>query len=40
LVSITVNAVNDAPFAANDAYSTSEDVALAVPAPGGGGQRH
>ena len=34
LVSITVNAVNDAPVAADDAYSTSEDVALVVPAPG------
>ena len=33
-VSITVNPVNDAPVAANDAYSTIEDTALAVAAPG------
>jgi VCBS repeat-containing protein len=29
-VTITVNAVNDAPVAADDAYSTNEDAALAV----------
>jgi VCBS repeat-containing protein len=33
-VTITVNAVNDAPAAVNDAYTTDEDVALNVPAPG------
>ena len=33
-VSITVNAVNDAPVAADDAYSVDEDVVLSVAAPG------
>jgi VCBS repeat-containing protein len=33
-VSITVNAVNDAPVATNDAYSTDEDTTLTVAAPG------
>lgn len=33
-VSITVIAVNDAPVAAADSYSTDEDTALSVPAPG------
>src|SRR5207249_7567276 len=33
-VSITVNPVNDAPVAVNDAYSTNEDTALTVAAPG------
>jgi VCBS repeat-containing protein len=33
-VAITVNAVNDAPVAVNDAYSTNEDTALSVAAPG------
>ena len=33
-VSITVNPVNDAPTAANDAYSTNEDTPLTVAAPG------
>src|SRR5205823_3734965 len=33
-VSITVNAVNDAPTAANDSYSTNEDTPLTVAAPG------
>src|SRR2546430_1413871 len=33
-VSITVTAVNDAPAAANDAYSTNEDTALNVAAAG------
>ncbi|MET0829745.1 MAG: Ig-like domain-containing protein [Microbacterium sp.] len=33
-VTINVTAVNDAPVALDDAYSTSEDVVLAVPAPG------
>src|SRR5207244_1618813 len=33
-VSITVTPVNDAPVAVNDAYSTNEDTALTVPAPG------
>jgi VCBS repeat-containing protein len=33
-VTITVNAVNDAPAAGNDAYSTTEDTVLTVPAPG------
>ena len=33
-VSITVNAVNNAPVAANDSYSTNEDTALTVAAPG------
>jgi VCBS repeat-containing protein len=33
-VSITVTPVNDAPVAANDAYTTAEDTALTVSAPG------
>jgi large repetitive protein len=33
-VTITVNAVNDAPVAANDAYDTDEDTTLNVSAPG------
>ena len=33
-VSIAVNAVNDAPVALDDAYSTDEDVALSIPAAG------
>jgi len=33
-VTITVNAVNDAPVAVPDSYSTDMDVALNVPAPG------
>ncbi len=33
-MTITVNPVNDAPVAANDSYSTDEDVVLTVPAPG------
>ena len=33
-VTITLAAVNDAPFARSDAYATDEDVALSVPAPG------
>ena len=33
-VSITVVAVNDAPVAANDAYTIAEDSLLTVPAPG------
>jgi ELWxxDGT repeat protein/VCBS repeat-containing protein len=33
-VTITVNAVNDAPVANNDAYSTNEDTPLSVAAPG------
>jgi len=33
-VHITVNAVNDAPVAVNDAYSTNEDTPLNVAAPG------
>jgi VCBS repeat-containing protein len=33
-VTITVNAVNDAPLAANDAYATAEDTPLTVAAPG------
>src|SRR5262249_372551 len=33
-VSLTVNPVNDAPVANNDAYSTNEDTALSVAAPG------
>ena len=33
-VSIGVSAVNDAPVAFNDAYTTNEDVVLTVPAPG------
>jgi len=33
-VSITVTAVNDAPVAANDAYTTDQDTPLTVPTPG------
>src|SRR5207247_1261830 len=33
-VSITVTAVNDAPVAANDSYSTNEDTPLTIAAPG------
>ena len=33
-VSITVNAVNDAPVAVNDAYSVNKDTTLTVVAPG------
>jgi VCBS repeat-containing protein len=33
-VTITVNAVNDAPVAVDDAYSTNEDTPLTVAAPG------
>jgi hypothetical protein len=33
-VAITVTAVNDAPVAGDDAYTTSEDVVLVVAAPG------
>src|SRR5258708_39216638 len=33
-VTITVTAVNDPPVAANDSYSTAEDTALTVSAPG------
>jgi VCBS repeat-containing protein len=33
-VTITMNAVNDAPIAAEDAYSTAEDTNLMVDAPG------
>ncbi len=33
-VAVTVTAVNDAPVAAADAYSTDEDTVLTVPAPG------
>ena len=33
-VLITINPVNDAPVAANDSYSTNEDTALTVAAPG------
>ena len=33
-VTLTVNAVNVAPVAVNDAYSTHEDTPLTVPAPG------
>ncbi|MEJ2735963.1 MAG: tandem-95 repeat protein, partial [Anaerolineae bacterium] len=33
-VSLTVNAVNDAPVAADDAYSTDEDTPLSVAGPG------
>jgi len=33
-VNITVNAVNDAPVAVNDSYSTNEDTPLTVAAPG------
>src|SRR5207248_3787037 len=33
-VTITVNAVNDAPVATNDGYTTNEDTALTIAAPG------
>ena len=33
-VTITVNPINDAPIAANDSYTTAEDVLLSVAAPG------
>ncbi|NOG48616.1 MAG: hypothetical protein HND48_03575 [Chloroflexi bacterium] len=33
-VTITVNPVNDAPVAVNDAYATDEDTALNIAAPG------
>src|SRR5206468_2839430 len=33
-VAVTVTAVNDAPVAVNNAYSTNEDAALTVAAPG------
>ena len=33
-VTVVVTAVNDAPTAMNDAYSTNEDTTLTVPAPG------
>ena len=33
-MTITVTAVNDAPAAADDAYSTTEDTPLTVAAPG------
>jgi VCBS repeat-containing protein len=33
-VAVTVNSVNDAPVAGDDAYSTAEDTLLNVPAPG------
>jgi len=33
-VSITINAVNDAPVAANDSYATNEGAVLAIAAPG------
>ncbi len=33
-VSLTVTAVNDAPLAVNDSYTTAEDTALTVAAPG------
>ena len=33
-MTITVTAVNDAPIAGDDAYSTTEDTALTVAAPG------
>ena len=31
---LTINAVNDAPVAVNDSYTTDEDTALTQPAPG------
>jgi uncharacterized delta-60 repeat protein len=34
IVTVTVTGLNDAPLAADDAYSTTEDTPLAVPAPG------
>ena len=33
-VEITVNAVNDAPVAGDDSYSTAEDTAITIAAPG------
>ena len=33
-MTLTVNPVNDAPVAANDAYTTDEDTPLTRPAPG------
>ncbi len=33
-VTITVNAVNDPPFADDDSYTTDEDTPLTIPAPG------
>src|SRR5439155_1491474 len=33
-VTLTITAVNDAPIAVNDAYSTNEDTTLTVAAPG------
>jgi len=33
-VTITINAINDAPVAEDDAYSTNEDVELVIAAPG------
>jgi len=33
-VTITINAVNDAPMAVNDAYTTNEDTPLTIAAPG------
>src|SRR5439155_1222804 len=33
-VTLTINAVNDAPVALNDAYATNEDTSLTVSAPG------
>ena len=33
-MTITVDAVNDAPVAANDSYTTTEDTPLTVAAPG------
>src|SRR5207249_4819768 len=33
-VALTITAVNDAPVAANDAFTTAEDTALVVAAPG------
>ena len=39
-VTITVDAVNDAPVAVDDAYATTEDTPLTVAAPGVLGQRH
>src|SRR5207247_796187 len=33
-VTITVTAVNDAPVAADDSYTTNEDTALTISAPG------
>ena len=38
-VTITVTATNDGPTAAGDAYTTAEDTALTVPAPGSARQR-